>query len=108
MEYTKFERVSMKGHPLSRRSSTGTFPRIAIQMNALRDGDQVGLVVTAVLDQASLGSSRKTRKFERSQTGPTGSESGRTSASMSWTTTIAGVGIGSNCSLATSRRVERC
>ena len=33
----------------------GTIPLIAIQMNALRTGDQVGLVFTTVLDQVSLG-----------------------------------------------------
>ena len=33
----------------------GTIPLVAIQMNALKTGDQVGLVFTTVLDQVSLG-----------------------------------------------------
>ena len=33
----------------------GTIPLIAIQMNALKTGDNVGLVFTTVLDQVSLG-----------------------------------------------------
>lgn len=33
----------------------GTIPLIAVQMNALKTGDQVGLVFTTVLDQVSLG-----------------------------------------------------
>ncbi len=33
----------------------GTIPLIAIQMSALKTGDQVGLVFTTVLDQVSLG-----------------------------------------------------
>jgi hypothetical protein len=33
----------------------GTIPLIAIQMNALKNGNQVGLVFTTVLDQMSLG-----------------------------------------------------
>jgi Domain of unknown function (DUF5655) len=33
----------------------GTIPLVAVQMNALKTGDQVGLVFTTVLDQVSLG-----------------------------------------------------
>ena len=33
----------------------GTIPLVAIQMNALKAGDQIGLVFTTVMDQVSLG-----------------------------------------------------
>lgn len=75
MSYVKFEKLNLKTHPVFNERwvqeriaeditsrflnvisrFNGTIPLIAIQMNALKTGDNVGLVSTTVLDQVSLG-----------------------------------------------------